>query len=366
MHKRLTLKNFRGFKDFSMDLKPVTLIAGKNNTGKTSILESIFILHYFGNPEAFLNVPRIRGIVVRDFNAQTIWDLLFHNMNTSIDSTLTISLDKTLSTELRKNHAIAQTGSIIAGEDATDFLNSIQSVPTSYFLECKFTDDASISEFDYFTDSDASGKPRLNVLVRSLERPPFYTKTDNSRSYFGPNVLPSNNEIDDWFGQVLHNNKKKKLIEALNILDNDVADIDRYPMHGLNDFYLTNNAGVKIPISIMGDGIRKIMHTALFLLSGSKKPLLLDEAENGLHHSLHVKFWEMISTLAIQENRQIIATTHSQECIEGALDGIKEANLEDDFAFVRLDKSIDGRQVVPKMFTSAMLERALDKDREVR
>ena len=42
MYTKLELSNFRGFKELVIDLKPITLIAGKYNTGKTSILESIF------------------------------------------------------------------------------------------------------------------------------------------------------------------------------------------------------------------------------------------------------------------------------------------------------------------------------------
>ncbi|MCL2167342.1 MAG: ATP-binding protein, partial [Clostridiales bacterium] len=86
--------------------------------------------------------------------------------------------------------------------------------------------------------------------------------------------------------------------------------------------------------------------------------------ENGLHYSLHALFWEVISILAKQLQCQIIATTHSYECIQGAVDGIKAAKLEDDFTYVRLDKNSMG--VIPKTFSSDMLERALDTDWEVR
>ena len=119
-----------------------------------------------------------------------------------------------------------------------------------------------------------------------------------------------------------------------------------------------------MPIHTMGDGIRKLLHIALIMLTKPGSIILLDDVENGLHYSLHDKFWEMISSLAIKENCQIVATTHSYECISGALEGIKKANLEDKFAYLRLDKT-DGT-VIPKTYTSDMLERALDKDWEVR
>ena len=45
MHKQFTFKNFRGFSDLKVDLKPLTLISGENNTGKTSVLEGLFLFH---------------------------------------------------------------------------------------------------------------------------------------------------------------------------------------------------------------------------------------------------------------------------------------------------------------------------------
>jgi len=56
MYTKLELSNFRGFKELVIDLKPITLIAGKYNTGKTSILESIFLFHDYSNPEVLKNL----------------------------------------------------------------------------------------------------------------------------------------------------------------------------------------------------------------------------------------------------------------------------------------------------------------------
>ena len=44
MYKSFRVKNFRCFKDLQInDLGRVNLIAGKNNTGKTALLEAMYI-----------------------------------------------------------------------------------------------------------------------------------------------------------------------------------------------------------------------------------------------------------------------------------------------------------------------------------
>ena len=45
MYKSFRVKNFRCFKDLQInDLGRVNLIAGKNNTGKTALMEAMYIL----------------------------------------------------------------------------------------------------------------------------------------------------------------------------------------------------------------------------------------------------------------------------------------------------------------------------------
>ena len=129
--------------------------------------------------------------------------------------------------------------------------------------------------------------------------------------YIGPNVIPDDMSVAEWFGKVELMGKKQKLIEGLKILDENITDITTIVGNGFPQLYITNKQNVKMPIHIMGDGIRKIMNVALTMLANPSCIILLDEVENGLHYSLHSKFWTVIASLATQEKCQIIATTHS-------------------------------------------------------
>ena len=62
MIRTATFKNFRGFEDFQLsDLSPVTLISGKNNVGKSSILEGIFLALDYRDTNSFLMLNSLRG-----------------------------------------------------------------------------------------------------------------------------------------------------------------------------------------------------------------------------------------------------------------------------------------------------------------
>ena len=44
MIKKLHLKNFKSHRDTELTIKPLTLISGVNNVGKSSVLQSLLLL----------------------------------------------------------------------------------------------------------------------------------------------------------------------------------------------------------------------------------------------------------------------------------------------------------------------------------
>lgn len=45
MIQKLTIENFRGIKELSLDdMKRISILTGKNNVGKSSVLEALFFL----------------------------------------------------------------------------------------------------------------------------------------------------------------------------------------------------------------------------------------------------------------------------------------------------------------------------------
>ena len=64
---KLTVKNYRTFKDLSIKLKPLTLIIGENNVGKSNLLDCIGLI--FGQEVSYF---KRRVLEVADFNNDVI------------------------------------------------------------------------------------------------------------------------------------------------------------------------------------------------------------------------------------------------------------------------------------------------------
>lgn len=62
MLKTVKIENFRGFESFELqNLGRLNLLVGKNNSGKTSILEAIRLLCSCNNLEPLKDIMRSRG-----------------------------------------------------------------------------------------------------------------------------------------------------------------------------------------------------------------------------------------------------------------------------------------------------------------
>ncbi|MFN0014287.1 MAG: AAA family ATPase [Saprospiraceae bacterium] len=75
--------------------------------------------------------------------------------------------------------------------------------------------------------------------------------------------------------------------------------------------------GEPTPISFnnLGDGATRILQLAIGLASARGKMLLIDEIESGLHHSIQETLWEKIFYYAQKWDIQVFATTHSQDTV---------------------------------------------------
>jgi AAA15 family ATPase/GTPase len=99
------------------------------------------------------------------------------------------------------------------------------------------------------------------------------------------------------------------------------------------------------------------------MLVEEAKVVLIDELENGIHHSVLTDVWTGIAEIAAKEDLQILATTHSSECIQAAHE-VFQARNRYDFALHRLQMVKGEIQVVTH--DQRMIEVAEKTEMEIR
>ncbi|MDE2841210.1 MAG: AAA family ATPase [Chloroflexota bacterium] len=102
---------------------------------------------------------------------------------------------------------------------------------------------------------------------------------------------------------------------------------------------------------------------ALALANSQGGFLLIDEAENGIHHTIQRDFWRMALLTAQANNVQVFATTHSWDCVAGfAQAAVAAEGVEG--ALVRLDSDGEGIRAVE--YSEEDLQVAAEQGIEVR
>jgi hypothetical protein len=112
-----------------------------------------------------------------------------------------------------------------------------------------------------------------------------------------------------------------RTLEALRIVEpavDRVAISESY--QGAIARVLLRGAPGPVPLGSLGEGVSRILTLGLNLSVVQGGFLFLDEIENGLHWSVMPKVWRFLTETARALDIQVFATTHSKDCLEGLAD----------------------------------------------
>ena len=118
-----------------------------------------------------------------------------------------------------------------------------------------------------------------------------------------------------------------------------------------------------VPIKSMGDGPNRVFGLAVALVESRGGALLIDEVENGLHHTVQHEVWNAIFTLAERLNVQVFATTHSWDAVVAFQDAANRSPAKG--MLYRLEREDDDTIYVEK-YTEQDVARAAEYQVEVR
>ena len=123
--------------------------------------------------------------------------------------------------------------------------------------------------------------------------------------------------------------------------------------------------GLKSALSLTqtGEGFSRLFSLYCQMLASRAEVLLIDGIETGIHREVMAQAWKGIATLAVAQNVQIFATTHSRECLIAAHETMK-AQPKYEFALHQLQR-VNGRLEVVT-HDQGMLEAALKSGLEIR
>src|SRR5262249_4624478 len=143
------------------------------------------------------------------------------------------------------------------------------------------------------------------------------------------------------YGELESAKRQEEILPALRLLEPRLQRLSLIPFAGAPVLHGDIGLSRLVPLPLMGEGLRRLLSILLAIATHKGGVILIDEIENGIHHSVLNKVWQAIALVARQANVQLFATTHSYECILAAHEAFAVSEPYD-FALHRLDRTDAG------------------------
>jgi predicted ATPase len=324
MLKAIEIENFRGFKNLRMELAPVNLISGKNNTGKTAILEAIFLqmgplqpqlatsFSHRGEGRSSISIlpPGLRYI--------DEWKLLFFDREITrpchLSSELVDGSRQTLSIELRESNVQVIEPATQSTAQASEIGQAITQ-ESSFELAYTFSGPNDTLAETVATPSQIGGgipRERLRIEKVLASRPSLPKAT-----LLGTDRQPRA-QLAQQFSRLRENQQHGPIEEVLRRLEPRLRTIEIRVEAQRPELAADIGLTQLMPLRMMGEGVTRLVEILLAIFGTREGIVLIDEIENGLHYSVLSDVWDSTIRAARLAQVQLIATTHSFECIRAA------------------------------------------------
>jgi len=313
----LEIRGFRGFRRLRIEhLGRINLIVGKNNVGKSSLLEALQLYASKGSP-------------------RQIWELLVARDESGPIPSVSLVEPETVLAALRylfygRKEVKTHSSSIQIG--AANALNDKFLLSVGWYTERLDETGRQTMEplepEEYNTVINAV--PRFVIQIGSQPKTHYPLDPYAPRRVLKPELkeikcvfTPANGldrgQISELWDGIALTDLEKDVLDALRIIAPGVERLSlvgdpaqrRIPIVKIKDI------NQPIPLRSLGDGMQRTLGIALALVNAKDGFLLIDEFENGLYYTVQPNLWRLIFQVARRLNVQVFAATHSWDCIEG-------------------------------------------------
>jgi len=361
MIDNLRIANFRCFEAVELkNLRRINLVVGKNGVGKTALLEAIRLASA-GTPQNALWLNQVRqlgpaffaGAITRE-RFESLWKYFFFGFDSErrIDIGFTASDHQTTSLSIfyDPSQAVTQMPELKNGEtpELTRRLISPSVIIPLVFRRAS---------------TGIQGDLKATVLPNGqlhLEPGPELGPTTG---VLGAIVGYPPSDANTWLNQIIMENRETEFLEMIRNEYPDVQNLVPLTVDGLASVWVTvPYLREKIPLQLLSGGIAK--HATLLVASYAYRhgSILVDEVENGTYWDRLPSLWATLHRVSRENDNQIFATTHSEECLEAVLEIVRAD--EEQFSLIRIRRE-NGKSIV-RQFYGAAVASAIEEGIELR
>ena len=145
--------------------------------------------------------------------------------------------------------------------------------------------------------------------------------------------------LNSLWERVALTDSEEDVIDAMRIIEPGTVDIAVVSSGSRASVRIrTKDSPNPVSLKTMGDGMNRVFGIGLALAGAKNGILLVDEIENGIHWSVMPEVWKFVVKVARRLNVQVFATTHSNDCLKSFHTGTRG----NDGVAIRIEKR-DGK-----------------------
>ena len=309
MINNVKIERLRGIRECILDdFGRFNIFLGHNNCGKTTVLEAIYL--FLGNDNIIgnVNINNLRQLIV---DSDEKYKLNFYNLETAYPITLSGRYDKSQrSAEFKYWERYAE------AIDVNDIKDKQTALEKEYGLELSF--------------STATGKYQSKLILSSNKDKQARAEApkelgNHINSVYLSSIIGHGDFAVNFYSEILKKKNEDNLISILCEIEPSIKDIIIANGMIMVDIGLSQ----RVPIQVLGDGIRKIFDVIVAMFQCENGVLMIDEMENGFHYQSMPILWRAIIQTAKELNVQVFATTHNIDTLQAANTVLQEGTFTD-------------------------------------
>jgi energy-coupling factor transporter ATP-binding protein EcfA2 len=321
--KSIHIERFRRLEGLRLeDLGTVNLLVGKNNSGKTSVLEALSIASNPTSAAQWIDVGRERELKSARTPLLEVLGWFFPHDHP------------------RENGFSGSAAMQVSSTDGRAFdisaeykeFRQVQMTPESE--EGIETGEEEPSEYAATLEIWLKNNPRLSLLeelpvIHEFSGRSFKDVGSGNRLFPCQLVTPvshrTSRQLLAGIDQILEERMKPEVVRLLKLLAKDVEDIEIRSPQGRGAVIHLYHSGIgHVPLSVEGDGMRRALAFASAATLARNGVLLVDEVETALHPDALVGIFRFLVQVCRETGVQLFVTTHSLEAVDAMLASVGE------------------------------------------
>jgi predicted ATP-dependent endonuclease of OLD family len=349
MFNQLKIQNYRCFQDFSIkDLARLNLIVGPNNSGKTSLLEAVYLL-----------VEGEEGLLPLLYNRGEFVESTEESSSGHINRVIKYQISHIFRGRLVEDKRVYIESGAACFNVYHERIGDEFERSETHQLTLEFR---SLKEIRALADWQVGRYMLDEERTVKLERP---VQSHRLRSFLTTSHL-SVIQLAELWDTITLTPKEDNVVAALQILEPDVERISFTSRRTLTSGILVKlrHQSKPVPLGSMGDGMRRILTLAMSIAVAEKGVLLVDEIDTGLYYRTQADVWKLLMDTAKRLDVQVFATTHSLDCVQAFQEALNQSSDSSEGKLIRM--SLRGKQIQAVPYTAEELAIAARQAIEVR